>query len=320
MPTEMFETIFYKMSFGDQSHAACVCKAWHALLTNDQFGEPYLREINLQTSKKVSWMRRYRDYIDTPQILVLDVSSSMIWRIPDVINEKMKPLIAKLEAPLRYRGIDCVVFAAETHMKILYNPDEVIDFFIQKGHGHSVGHGTNFKKLFAHLVDLQEYYREERPSLTCQVTILSDFEDEMKFSHLLPKQFQMHIQCINVGDGQDDRCLRNFTDDSERWAYSLAVDRHQRELDQCIVYEKEDFQFMRGRRVTAEHPANSALISSSRSAKRQRRHITGQRQERQASAVKRKREISLVPEYEIPFTIATKSFEDWEPMQKKAQN
>ncbi len=228
--------------FRDLCNLACICKAWSLIVSNNNFGAERVKVANLQVKviSPNSWMKIYRNYLNVPQIFVLDVSGSMsyLWEEPalkreTVALEIIANLVSKLDEHICYGGLECIAFDERISIKKCTNSTDVLNFFskdykneenMEEGAGHFGG--TNITEVFKKLHKTQkEHLKTNWNADFCQATIISDFDDDvMKIDLFTEKKSDIHIQCFNLGNSPN---FSKILEDYEKWVPLVA----QRQLD-----------------------------------------------------------------------------------------
>jgi hypothetical protein len=326
IPGELLKLLVHEEPLSWQIQLSSVCKQWQETIADDAFGKGDLAALGLQAPQPNSWIRCYRDFVEDPQIIALDVSGSMeIVRKGDALRV-LEQLTQKLAIPILARGIECVVFASSCYTEKLYTPEAVYNTFKKSfkktpwGNWSFLG-GTSLNALFNTLIALEGAHRAIKSDVRCHVTIISDFEDtSFDIKTLTKTKSQMSIQCINVGSWQD-KCVMAFAIKLQHWQKKLE---EQEQLAQTrLSQERLEYkctqllQAALKERLVKTQAQQPIILKGSQSAKKRNRH---QLLARERTARKRKFTPLTASEESSKLQMALlENWTEWQPQAKRGK-
>lgn len=338
IPPDMFQVdICDQLKFREVVKLTEVCKNWRIMIMDNKTGAKRLENVFIGVIGKDRWISLYREYIETPHVIALDVSPSMRYNVvppklkcEEIALNIIRNLVNKLEPFIMFRGIDCIVFTDTPVKTKCYTPAGVIDFFT---HGykhprffkHIKGGGTDINNLFYDLKHIQKKYEKIKPDIIGVYTIISDFGDTMMtVDPLIISNPKMHIQLVNVGDDDGGRNLRKISQKYEEWVSIHVQNQYVDEVDRAILtkqkaaqWKTECIQMCLEKR---EKIKKMRVISGSKSATKQ--HRPNSRFPKRDKFVlidtrNHAREVAPQREFGVSLSLTCVDSDNWTPTQKK---
>ncbi|MBA3604097.1 MAG: F-box protein [Parachlamydiaceae bacterium] len=335
IPSDLLIGIFNDLKFKELCKMSCVCKSWLRMIADNATGAKLIKGACLKVESNESWLYEYIKFLKTPQIIALDVSASMSsysykntsLQCSTVAFHVIYEIISKLSHSIKYGGIECIAFEGGISRKICTRKSSVIKFFkegytkkkyrIQRNH---LWYLTDINLVFSTLHEIQKEYL----GVTCQATIISDFDDsKMEIKTLMDKRPNIHIQCINVGGEKE--LFENILRDYSNWSIKEAYSQHNQYLRESkkILFENKQRKYVASAFGAASHSAKNRYRIRDKLAMA---FTPTEVSPKKFRAKKRKLDVALHTEYEIPLQLTSVNIElqlrsvnldNWKGMQKK---
>lgn len=347
-PQELLATIFGLQSFAATTACIQVCKNWQELI--NKIASVYITKSNLVLQKDICSFPVYR-YLETcKHIIAFDDSSSMDQT--DTLNSPTRKTIGlryvgrmlnQLSGPLAYGGVICIVFGAKAIARACYDVEAGINFF--EGGYNDLNEGemgprpqfqrsTDIKYLFGVLMGIHKELRENKPELRCQVTIISDFDDNITIDALKQSEVNMAIQCINVGIKAGSDKLATLQRECNSWTKEQSAEwtkeeseKFQKENEELQALKTAKQQLLQPESVVRSRGRGHRSYQSTTGRDTRENHVHERRDQHATTArrpaegreggTKRKCDEAFSREYIVPLTISNNTIDNWTPFAKR---